>query len=165
MLTGDHEDVARRVAATVGLTDVVAEVLPGDKVQAVKRLQDRGYTVAVIGDGINDSPALAHADVGIAIGGGADVAEATAPVVLLNGGLWKVPVAIDISRECMALIRQNWTLISIPNTVALGLALVGALGAGAATVLSNGSAILGTGNALRPLMADAFSGMPTTLPG
>jgi cation transport ATPase len=66
--------------------------------------------------------------VGIAIGGGAEVAEATAPVALLNGGLRKVPVAIDISRECMALIRLIWTIISVPNTVALGLALDGGWG-------------------------------------
>jgi cation transport ATPase len=103
---------------------------------------------------MNPPPARAHADVGIAIGGGADVAEATAPVVLLNGGLWKIPVVIDISRECMTLIRQNWTIISVPNTVALGAALVEGIGVGAVTVLNNGSAILATGNALRPLMAD-----------
>jgi heavy metal translocating P-type ATPase len=155
MLTGDHSPVAARVANAVGINDFVADALPGDKVAYVKDLQQKGHRVAVVGDGINDSPALAHADVGIAISGGADVAEATAQVVLLNGGLWKVPLALDISRETLRLIEQNWRIISIPNTVALGLAVFGTIGAGMATVLSNGSAILATANSLRPLMASA----------
>jgi len=153
MLTGDHSHVAARVAEAVGISDLIAEALPRDKVAYVKDLQQKGYRVAVVGDGINDSPALAHADVGIAISGGADVAEATAHVVLLNGGLWKVPLALDISREALELIEQNWRIISIPNTLALGLAVFGAIGAGAATLLSNGSAIFATANSLRPLMA------------
>jgi len=152
MLTGDHSHVAARVADTVGISNLLANALPRDKVAYVKDLQEKGYRVAVVGDGINDSPALAHADVGIAVSGGADVAEATAHIVLLNGGLWKVPLALDISREALELIEQNWKIISVPNTVALGLAVFGAIGAGAATVLSNGSAILATANALRPLM-------------
>lgn len=155
MLTGDNGHVARRVAQTVGISDYIADALPRDKVAYVQELQKRGYRVAVVGDGINDSPALAHADVGIALSGGADVAEATAHVVLLNGGLWKVPLALDISREALRLIEQNWRIISVPNTVALGLAVFGAIGAGVATVLSNGSAILATANALRPLMGNA----------
>jgi cation-transporting P-type ATPase C len=153
MLTGDHSRVAARVAEKVGISNLVADALPRDKVAYVKDLQQRGFRVAVVGDGINDSPALAHADVGIAVSGGADVAEATAHIVLLNGGLWKVPLALDISRQALDLIEQNWKIISVPNTVALGLAVFGAIGAGAATLLSNGSALLATANALRPLMA------------
>jgi Cu2+-exporting ATPase len=151
MLTGDHPQVATKVAAAVGISDFIADALPGDKVAYVKDLQRRGYRVAVVGDGINDSPALAHADVGIAVSGGADVAEATAHVVLLNGGLWKVPLALDISRDAVDRIAQSWRIISLPNTVALGLAVFGSIGAGVATLLSNGSAILATANALRPL--------------
>jgi heavy metal translocating P-type ATPase len=152
MLTGDHNGVARRVADSVGVDDYVADALPADKVAAVQSLQTRGYTVAVVGDGINDSPALAHADVGIAVHGGTEVAQETAHVVLLRGGLWKIPLAIHIAREAMDLIRQNWAIISIPNTIALGLACVGVLSPGASTVLSNGAAVLATGNALRPLL-------------
>lgn len=155
MLTGDHSRVAARVAEAVGISALVADAMPRDKVAYVKDLQRQGYRVAVVGDGINDSPALAHADVGIALSGGADVAEATAHVVLLNGGLWKVPLALDISREALQLIQQSWRIISVPNTVALGLAIFGGIGAGMATVLSNGSAILATANGLRPLWAES----------
>lgn len=154
MLTGDHQDVAKRIAAELGITEFVAEVFPGDKSEAVQRLQRQGFKVAVVGDGINDSPMLAYADVGIAVEGGTEAARETAPVVLLHGGLWKVPLAIDIGRETVALIRQNWSIISIPNTIALALACVGLLGPIGATLLSNGSAIVATMNGLRPIMED-----------
>lgn len=154
MLTGDHKDVARRIAAELGITEYLAEVFPGDKSEAVQRLQREGYKVAVVGDGVNDSPMLAYADVGIAVEGGTEAARETAPVVLLHGGLWKVPLAIDIGRETVALIRQNWNIISIPNTIAAGLACIGLLGPIGATLLSNGSAIVATLNGLRPIMED-----------
>ncbi|MEI8016224.1 MAG: heavy metal translocating P-type ATPase [Nitrospira sp.] len=152
MLTGDHKDVARRIAAELGITEFLAEVFPGEKSEAVQRLQREGYKVAVVGDGVNDSPMLAYADVGIAVEGGTEAARETAPVVLLHGGLWKVPLAIDIGRETVALIRQNWKIISIPNTFAAGLACIGLLGPIGATLLSNGSAIIATLNGLRPIM-------------
>jgi len=151
MLTGDHRDVAKHVATQLGITSYEAEVLPDRKVEAVKALQDRGYRVAFIGDGINDSPALAHADIGIAVKGGADVAQDTAHVVLLNGDLHNISTAIKLAREAVDLIQENWNIIAVPNTVALTLACLGVLGPGAATLLSNGSAIVATGNSLRPL--------------
>jgi P-type E1-E2 ATPase len=154
MLTGDHKDVARRIAAELGITEYLAEVFPGDKSEAVQRLQREGYKVAVVGDGVNDSPMLAYADVGIAVEGGTEAARETAPVVLLHGGLWKVPLAIDIGRETVALIKQNWNIIAIPNTVAAGLACIALLGPIGATLLSNGSAIVATLNGLRPIMED-----------
>jgi Cu2+-exporting ATPase len=153
MLTGDHRDVAQRVAGELGVSEYVAEVFPGDKSDVVQRLQQEGYKVAVIGDGINDSPMLAYADVGIAVEGGTEAARETAPVVLLHGGLWKVPFAIDICRETVKLIQQNWKIISIPNTIALAFATVALLGPIGATLLSNGCAIIATMNGLRPLMA------------
>ena len=152
MLTGDHKDVARQVAEEIGITEYEAEVFPGEKSKTVERLQAQGYKVAVVGDGINDSPMLAYADVGIAVEGGTEAARETAPVVLLHGGLWKVPLAIDIGRETVSLIQQNWKIISIPNTVALVLAGIGLLGPIGATLLSNGSAIIATMNGLRPIM-------------
>ena len=154
MLTGDHTDVARRIAAELGITEFLAEVFPGDKSKEVQRLQREGFKVAVVGDGVNDSPMLAYADVGIAVEGGTEAARETAPVVLLHGGLWKVPLAIDIGRETVSLIRQNWNIIAIPNTIALGLACIGLLGPIGATLLSNGSAIVATLNGLRPIMED-----------
>jgi heavy metal translocating P-type ATPase len=155
LLSGDHRNVAEQVGKTLGIDRVIAEAFPGEKADIVKKLQREGHKVAVVGDGINDSPALAHADVGIAVEGGTDVARETAHVMLLHGGLWKIPVAIDISREAVGLIKQNWQIISIPNTLALGLAAVGILGPIGTTLLSNGSAIVATFNGLRPITADA----------
>jgi P-type E1-E2 ATPase len=154
MLTGDHPDVAAHVAKQVGITRYAADVLPERKLEEVKSLQQRGFRVAFIGDGINDSPALAHADIGIAVKGGADVAQDTAHVVLLNGDLAHIPLAIQLAREAVDLIHENWNIIAVPNTVALALACFGVLGPGAATLLSNGSAILATGNSLRPLWSN-----------
>ncbi|MCA9453439.1 MAG: HAD-IC family P-type ATPase, partial [Nitrospira sp.] len=139
-------------AMDLGIDRYIAEVFPGHKADVVKDLQRQGYKVAVVGDGINDSPALAFADVGIAVEGGTQVAQDTAHVTLLHGGLWKIPAAIDISREAISLIHQNWKIISIPNTIALGLACIGILGPIGATLLSNGSAIIATLNGLRPIM-------------
>ena len=154
LLSGDHRNVAERVGETLGVDRVIAEAFPGEKADIVKKLQGQGRKVAVVGDGINDSPALAHADVGIAVEGGTDVARETAHVMLLHGGLWKIPVAIDISREAVGLIKQNWQIISIPNTFALGLATVGILGPIGTTLLSNGSAIVATFNGLRPVTTE-----------
>jgi Cu2+-exporting ATPase len=151
MLTGDHRDVAQRVATELNITRYEAEVLPPRKVEAVKALQACGYRVAFIGDGINDSPALAHADIGLAVKGGADVAQETAQVVFLNGDLHSVATSIALAREAVDLIHENWNIIAVPNTVALTLACLGVLGPAAATLLSNGSAVVATGNSLRPL--------------
>jgi Cu2+-exporting ATPase len=151
MLTGDQEAVARRAAAEVGIDRVIAELLPEQKVAYLKDLQRRGFRVALVGDGINDSPALAHADVGIALKGGADVAQDSAHVVLLNGTLDSIPLAVELAREAMENIRDSWRIISVPNTVALALACSGLLGPGSATLMSNGAAVLATGRALGPL--------------
>jgi len=158
LLTGDHVNVAREVAQTLGIRRYIAEALPSDKVGMVKQLQQQGRRVAFVGDGINDSPALAHADVGIAVGGGAAVAEEAAHVVLLNGDLSKLPEALMIGASSMNLMQETWRIISVPNTIALALALGGAVGPGVATVLSNGAAIFGVGNALRPLWQQPLNG-------
>jgi Cu2+-exporting ATPase len=151
MLTGDREPVAQRVADQLGIDTVVAEVFPDQKVEAVERLQGEGHTVAVVGDGVNDSPALARADVGVAVNGGTDVAQEAADVVLLRGNLELIPEAIDGAREAVDLIDQNWRLIAAPNTAALGLTALGLIGPVTATVISNGAAVAAGGNALRPL--------------
>lgn len=107
MLTGDRERTAQAVAAQVGIDRVFAEVLPGEKADVVARLQAEGKTVAMVGDGINDAPALARADVGIAVGTGTDIAMESSDVTLVGTGLTPVATAIDLSRATMRTIRQN----------------------------------------------------------
>jgi len=107
MLTGDHQTTANAVAAQVGIDEVMAEVLPQHKADKVAELQQRGEVVAMVGDGINDAPALARSDVGFAIGGGTDVAIESADVTLMRGSLHGVVDALQISRATLANIRQN----------------------------------------------------------
>ena len=107
MMTGDNEATAKAIAAAVGIDRVFAEVLPGDKASYVAQLQEEGFSVGMVGDGINDAPALAQADVGLAIGTGTDVAMETADVVLMRGDLRSVPQAIKLSQATMRNIRQN----------------------------------------------------------
>ena len=161
MLTGDRAPVAAVVAAELGIEHYVAEAFPADKLAAVQALQDEGYTVGVIGDGINDSPALAQADVGIAVNGSTALAQETADVIILQGDLGKLIDAIDIAREGMALVRQNWEIVRVPNTIGLGLAFTGAIGPLGASLISDGAALVAGANSLRPLAnKGAVSGNP-----
>jgi Cu2+-exporting ATPase len=157
MLTGDNPVAAERVATVCGIEWYVGGTLPEEKCEFVKFLQRQGHRVALVGDGVNDSPALAQADVGIAVRGGTDVASETAHVVLLEENLWKIPLAIDMARESLHLIRQNWNLNLYPNTAVLLMSLTGLVGAVGATLVSNGSAVLATLNGLRPLLLNGHA--------
>jgi len=153
MLTGDNASVAMAVGSRLGIDRIFADTLPADKAEIVRQLQREGRTVAMVGDGINDSPALAYADVGIAMKEGADVARETADVVLMEDNLWKLIAAIDISRNAIRLIHQNYAIIAGLNTLALALAIPGGLiRPDMSALLSNGSAILASLNAIRPIL-------------
>jgi heavy metal translocating P-type ATPase len=153
LLTGDNSTAAQAVARQLGIDQCFASTLPSEKAEIVRKLQTEGHTVAMVGDGINDSPALAYADVGIAMKNGADVARESADIILMQDDLWKVVTAIEISHRAMSLVRENFGIIAGLNTVALGLALPSGLVSPMATaMISNGSAILATLNAMRPLM-------------
>jgi heavy metal translocating P-type ATPase len=154
MLTGDNAIVARSVGMRLGLSRQFAEMLPADKADVIQQFQRNGNIVAMVGDGINDSPALSFADVGIAMKHGAEVARESADVVLMEDSLWKLVKAVEISRGAVSLIHQNYAIVAGLNTLALGLALPGGLISPSMTALiSNGSAILASINGIRPILS------------
>jgi Cd2+/Zn2+-exporting ATPase len=150
MMTGDNRSTAEQIAAQCGIDTVYAELLPGEKSARVAELRERVGAVAMVGDGVNDGPALGSATVGFAMGlTGTDLAIETADVAILRNDLFAVPGAIDLSRRTVAIIRQNIGISLAVKVIALALTLVGITTLWMAVAVDLGTSLLVTANALR----------------
>ena len=164
MLTGDNEAAARTIAGRAGIDDVFAELLPAQKIEAVRKLQEQGRTVAMVGDGINDAPALKQSNVGIAIGTGTDIAIESADITLMSSNLGMIARAVEVSRRTFAKIRTNLFWAFFYNLVAIPLAVSGLLHPLVAEVAMAFSSITVVSNSLhlkRILRRDERAANPT----
>jgi Cu2+-exporting ATPase len=154
MLTGDNKRTASTVAAQLGISpsNTHAEAFPEQKATVVRELHEQGKTVAFVGDGINDSPALAYADVSVSFANGSDIARETADLVLMKNDLHGLLEAIAIARQTKQLVQQNTGIVAIPNLAALAIAVFFGLNPLAATVVNNGSTVVAGVNGLRPVL-------------
>lgn len=149
MLTGDNRNTAEAIAREVGIENVVSEVLPKDKATIIKELQGKYGLVAMVGDGINDAPALVQADIGIAMGTGTDVANEASDITLMSGELKGIPFAIDLSRKVYRTIRENFAYAFLFNGIGLPFAALGILGPVVASASMGVSSFVVVGNSMR----------------
>jgi Cu2+-exporting ATPase len=154
MLTGDNWRTASAVAAELGIppTHTHAEAFPEQKAGLVRQLHEQGKTVAFVGDGLNDSPALAYADVSVSFANGSEIARETADVVLMQNDLYGLLEAIAIARQAKQLIHQNTGIVAVPNLAALFIAALVGLNPLTATMVNNGSTVIAGVNGLRPIL-------------
>jgi Cu2+-exporting ATPase len=152
LLSGDSPEVVRNLAGAVGIDQAVGGLLPEQKADYVRTMRAAGRVVAMVGDGINDAPALAAADVGISIAGSTDVALETADVVLLDGGLARLEKAFQISERAMSSVWQNLGIIVVPNAVAIALGAFGLIAPPMAAIINNGTTFLAVLVGTTPLL-------------
>ena len=149
LLTGDHEKAARRVADSLGIEDLAWDLRPGDKLDRVRALQHQGAVVAMVGDGVNDAPVLAAAQVSIAMGGGTAVAAACADMILLSQKLPHLADGLTVARRTLAVIRQNLVWAVVYNLLAIPAAAAGYVTPWMAAPGMSASSLLVVANALR----------------
>jgi Cu2+-exporting ATPase len=152
LLSGDSPEVAKSIARELGIDEAIGGLLPEDKADYIQKMRAAGCVVAMVGDGINDAPALASADVGISIAGSTDVAIETADVVLLDGGLARLEAAFRISDQTMSSVRQSLGLIILPNAVAIALGALGLIQPALAAIINNGATLVAVLAGTMPLL-------------
>ncbi len=152
LLSGDSASVTAKIAGELGIDEAASGLLPDDKAEYVRRLQAEGHIVAMVGDGINDAPALARADVGISLAGSTDVAVETADVILLEGGLSRLERVFRLSEQAMGRVHQNLGMVILPNAVAIALGALGHITPPVAAAVNNAATLLAVLVGTAPLL-------------
>jgi cation transport ATPase len=163
LLSGDGPEVVKNVARELGIDEALGGLLPEEKADYVRRMRAGGCVVAMVGDGINDAPALASADVGISIAGSTDVALETADVVLLDGGLSRLEKAFQIGDQSMSSVRQNLGVIIVPNAIAIALGALGLITPPLAAIINNGATVLAVLVGTLPLLKAPARHLPSAV--